>query len=280
MAEFFVRRPIVAMVIAIVTMIRWPGRSSGPANRPSIPEITPPMVSVSASYIGANATNVEQSVATPIEQKVNGVENMLYMKSTNSSDGRMNAGGLVRGRHRPRHGQRADPEPVSPRPRPLLPEEVKRQGVTVKKKLSFPLLLLSMVSPNGTYDETLPDQLRHDQHHRRARPHPRRRPGGGSGAASPSTRCASGSSRTSSRSSTSPSRTSGARSRSRTCSCRPGRSAGRRRQPGTEFTYTVQTAGRFETAEEFGKVVVRSNRTARRSCCATWRRSSSARRTT
>ena len=54
------------------------------------PEITPPMVTVSATYTGASAVNVEQSVATPVEQKVNGAENMIYMKSINSSDGRMN----------------------------------------------------------------------------------------------------------------------------------------------------------------------------------------------
>lgn len=88
MAEFFVRRPIVAMVIAIIIVILGLVALSGlPVAQ--YPEITPPMVSVSGTYTGANAVNVEQSVATPIEQKVNGVEDMIYMTSTNSSDGRM-----------------------------------------------------------------------------------------------------------------------------------------------------------------------------------------------
>ncbi len=88
MAEFFVRRPIVAMVIAIVIVIvGLVALGSLPVAQ--YPEITPPMVSVSGTYTGASAVNVEQSVATPVEQKVNGVEDMIYMKSINSGDGVM-----------------------------------------------------------------------------------------------------------------------------------------------------------------------------------------------
>ena len=86
MAEFFVRRPIVAMVIAIIIVIIGLV-SLGALPIAQYPEITPPEVQVSATYTGANAEVVEQSVATPIEQKVNGVENMLYMKSVNANDG-------------------------------------------------------------------------------------------------------------------------------------------------------------------------------------------------
>ena len=89
MAEFFVRRPIVAMVIAIIMVIVGVvAMQSLPIAQ--YPEITPPEISVSATYTGANAEVVEQSVATPVEQKVNGVENMIYMKSVNSNDGKMN----------------------------------------------------------------------------------------------------------------------------------------------------------------------------------------------
>ncbi|MBW2416794.1 MAG: efflux RND transporter permease subunit, partial [Deltaproteobacteria bacterium] len=88
MAEFFVRRPIVAMVIAIITVIVGLV-ALGRLPVAQYPEITPPMVSVQGTYTGASAVNVEQSVATPIEQQVIGVEDMIYMKSTNSSDGRL-----------------------------------------------------------------------------------------------------------------------------------------------------------------------------------------------
>ena len=83
MAEFFVRRPIVAMVLAIIIVIVGvTAMQALPIAQ--YPEITPPEVQVSATYTGANAQVVEQSVATPLEQKVNGVENMLYMKSVNA----------------------------------------------------------------------------------------------------------------------------------------------------------------------------------------------------
>ena len=88
MGNFFVRRPIVAMVIAIVILIVG-GLSALQLPMEQFPDITPPMVQVRANYTGANALNVEQSVATPLEQQLNGVENMIYMKSTNANDGSM-----------------------------------------------------------------------------------------------------------------------------------------------------------------------------------------------
>ena len=151
MAEFFVNRPIVAMVIAIImVIIGLVSLSRLPIAQ--YPEITPPEVSVSASYTGANATVVEESVATPLEQKVNGVENMLYMKSVNANDGSMTLTVAFE------VGSDLDMSNVLVQNRvseaqASIPEEVKRLGITVKKKLSFPLLLVSLYSPNGTYDE-------------------------------------------------------------------------------------------------------------------------------
>ena len=86
MSEFFIRRPIVAMVISIFTIILGVLILKGvPISQ--YPSITPPMIKITGTYSGANAVNVEQSVATPIEQEVNGVENMIYMQSINANDG-------------------------------------------------------------------------------------------------------------------------------------------------------------------------------------------------
>ena len=86
MGEFFVRRPIVAMVISIIiVLLGLLALQKTPISQ--YPDINPPVVKITTSFTGANALNVEQAVSTPIEQKVNGVENMLYMKSINTSDG-------------------------------------------------------------------------------------------------------------------------------------------------------------------------------------------------
>ena len=88
MAAFFIRRPIVAIVIAIVTVL---GGLVSLRTLPvaQFPNIVPPQIIVTATYNGADAQTIEQSVATPLEQQVNGVDDMLYMQSTNGNDGSM-----------------------------------------------------------------------------------------------------------------------------------------------------------------------------------------------
>ncbi len=150
MSEFFIRRPIVAMVISILMIIIGLITLQGiPVSK--YPDITPPMIQVTTTFNGANAVNVEQAVATPIEQQVNGVEEMLYMKSINAADGSLtlqvsfevgtnldNANMLTQNRVSQANAK--------------MPNEVKAFGVTTKKSLVFPLMLVSLSSPKSTYD--------------------------------------------------------------------------------------------------------------------------------
>jgi HAE1 family hydrophobic/amphiphilic exporter-1 len=150
MSEFFIRRPIFAMVIAILMVILGYIVLLGiPVSQ--YPEITPPMIQVNASYTGANSVNMEQTVATPIEQQVNGVEKMIYMRSVNANDGttRLEVSFDV--------GTNLDNANMLTQNRvaqasPFLPPEVTALGVTTKKSLTFPLLLVSLSSPNNSYD--------------------------------------------------------------------------------------------------------------------------------
>ena len=88
MSRFFIGRPIVAIVIAIVTVLA--GLVSMQALPiAQFPDIIPPQIIVTANYTGADAVTIEQSVATPLEQQMNGVDNMMYMQSTNANDGTM-----------------------------------------------------------------------------------------------------------------------------------------------------------------------------------------------
>ncbi|HKU37594.1 MAG TPA: multidrug efflux RND transporter permease subunit, partial [Polyangiales bacterium] len=152
MPAFFVRRPIVAMVIAIATvLIGLVSLFNLPIAQ--FPQILPPQVNLTTTFTGADALTIEQSVATPIEQQMNGVEGMLYIQSTNANDGTLNQtvtfdvgtdlnvdNVLVNNRFS--QAQAA------------LPQDVRSYGVTIKKSLAFPLMVVSLYSPDGRYDPT------------------------------------------------------------------------------------------------------------------------------
>jgi hydrophobic/amphiphilic exporter-1 (mainly G- bacteria), HAE1 family len=149
MAKFFINRPIVAIVISILTVI---GGVVAMSKLPiaQLPDIVPPQVNVSAVYTGADALTIEQSVATPLEQQMNGVDNMLYMLSTNANDGTMNLKVTFD------IGTNVDIDQVNTQNRvsqasPNLPTSVNQYGVTVKKLMGLPLLVVSLYSPHQTY---------------------------------------------------------------------------------------------------------------------------------
>ncbi|MBB6462049.1 efflux RND transporter permease subunit [Flammeovirga kamogawensis] len=150
-SNFFVRRPIVAMVIAIIMTIVGSVSIIGlPIEQ--YPNLTPPIVEVRGTYTGASALNVEQSVATPLEQEINGVENMIYMKSINSNDGTMTIQTSFD------IGTDPDMNTVFTQNRvaaatPKLPNEVKRTGVKTEKSLPNILMLITLVSPDGRFDQ-------------------------------------------------------------------------------------------------------------------------------
>src|SRR5580658_1427191 len=151
MSRFFINRPIVAMVIAIVmvivgavTIVQLPVAQ--------FPNIVPPEVKLLATYVGADAQTIEQSVATPIEQQMSGVDNMNYMYSLNATaNGQMRL--IVD------FDVKTDPntdlvladlrENLA---QSQLPSDVNAQGITVTKTLTAPLLLVSLNSPHSTYD--------------------------------------------------------------------------------------------------------------------------------
>src|SRR5579864_2333081 len=150
MSKFFINRPIVAIVISIITVI---GGVVAMAKLPvaQLPDIVPPQINVSATYTGADAVTIEQSVATPLEQQMNGVDNMLYMMSTNANDGTMTLKVTYD------VGTNVDIDQVNTQNRvsqasPNLPTSVNQYGLTVKKQMGLPLLVLSLYSPKGEFD--------------------------------------------------------------------------------------------------------------------------------
>src|SRR5579871_894251 len=150
MSKFFINRPIVAIVISILTLI------IGAVTIVSLPiaqfpDIAPPEVQVQATYVGADAQTVEQSVATPIEQQMSGVDNMNYMYSVNSSTGEMRL--IVD------FDVKTDPNTNlilaqlrQSQAASQLPTEVNNFGVVVQKTTTAPLMLISLYSPHSTYD--------------------------------------------------------------------------------------------------------------------------------
>lgn len=149
-SEVFIRRPVTSIVISIViVLVGVLAMMNLPVTQ--YPDISPPVVSVSANYTGADAQTVEQSVATPVETQINGTPGMAYITSTNTSTGQMNMSVTFE------VGTDIEIATLDVQNRasiaqPSLPEEVRRLGVTVRKRNPSIMMVIGIYSPNGTHD--------------------------------------------------------------------------------------------------------------------------------
>ncbi|OYU96398.1 MAG: hydrophobe/amphiphile efflux-1 family RND transporter [Bacteroidetes bacterium B1(2017)] len=150
MSELFIKRPIFAMVISIlIVILGWLTLQKTPIAQ--YPEIVPPSIQVTANYTGADALNIEQSVSTPIEQQVNGVEDMIYMKSINNNSGvsqitvSFNVGTDLDKANMLTQNRVSQANAT-------LPPEVTKLGVVTQKSLAFPLIMFSLSSKDSNFD--------------------------------------------------------------------------------------------------------------------------------
>ncbi len=255
MANFFIRRPIVAMVISIlmviigvISMLRLPTAQ--------FPNIAPPEIQVKATYTGADAETIQESVATPIEQQMSGVDNMNYMYSTSANNGQMTLTVNFDIKTDPSTDQILSQMRTN-QANSQLPSDVINAGVTVQKSTAAPLMLVNLFSPNGTYDNiflanyayiNLNDQLT-------------RVPGIASvtvfGAGQYAMRCWVKPDRLAKLGVTVPELIKAIQTQN---AVNPAGQIGGEPVPkGQDFTYAVRADGRLPTPEEFGNIVVRGN---------------------
>ncbi len=255
MSEFFVRRPIVAIVIAILmTLVGGVCILALPIAQ--YPQIAPPEIQVQTHYTGADALTIEQSVAAPIEQQMSGVDNMNYMYSINANSGDIRL--IVN------FDVATDPnidhvltQIRVAQAQSQLPADVNNYGVTVKKSTTAPLMLISLYSPKGTYNNiflanygyiNLFDQLT-------------RLPGIGNvqifGAGQYAMRLWVKPDQLAKLGITVPDIIAAVQKQN---NVNPAGQVGGEPIPGGQkFTYTVRAQGRLQTPEEFGEIVVRAN---------------------
>src|SRR5499425_1637968 len=255
MYKFFINRPIVSMVISIVMVIVGiVAMLSLPTAQ--FPNITPPEVQVKTTYVGADALTVEQSVATPIEQQMSGVDNMNYMYSNNANNGQITLTLNFDIKTDPSTDQILAQMRTN-QANSQLPSDVVNYGVTVQKSTAAPLMLINLYSPKGTYDNiflanysyvSLNDQLT-------------RVPGIASvtvfGAGQYAMRCWVRPDKLAKLGVTVPEIVKAVQTQN---TVNPAGQIGGEPVPkGQEFTYAVLAQGRLPSAEEFGQIVIRAN---------------------
>ena len=254
MSKFFIDRPIVAIVIAILMVIVGAvAMLSLPTAQ--FPNIVPPEITVNATYPGADAQTVEQSVATPIEQQMSGVDNMNYMYSTNSNNGAMKLTVNFNIKSDPNSDQILS-QMRSQQANSQVPTEVTQAGITVQKSTSSPLVMFSVFSPKGTYDSiflanyayiNLVDQLT-------------RQPGIASvtifGAGQYAMRCWVKPDQLAKLGVTIPQIISAIQTQNAVTPA--GQIGGEPVPPGQQFTYAVRSQGRLTSPEEFSNIIIRA----------------------
>jgi hydrophobic/amphiphilic exporter-1 (mainly G- bacteria), HAE1 family len=254
MSKFFIDRPIVAMVISILMVIVG-AVSIFTLPTAQFPNIVPPEVQVIGTYPGADAETIEQSVATPIEQQMSGVDNMNYMYSTNSNNGQMKLTVNFDIKSDPNTDQILS-QMRAQQANSQLPIDVTQAGVTVQKSTSAPMLLVSLFSPHGTYDSiflanyayiNLVDQVT-------------REPGIASvtvfGAGQYAMRCWVKPDQLAKLGVTVPQIIAAIQTQNAVAPA--GQIGGEPVPKGQQFTYAVRALGRLSSADEFGQIIVRA----------------------
>ena len=254
MARFFIGRPIVAMVISILMVaIGIVALLSLPTGQ--FPEIVPPEIVVTALYPGADARTLEQSVTTPLEQQISGVDNMAYMSSTSANNGAATITVNFDIKTDPNVDQVLTQLRTS-QAASQLPAEVNTTGLTVQKSLASPLMFVSLFSPKSTYDDiflsnyayiNMVDELTRVKGVARVQTF-----GGGQYAM----RVWIKPDQLAKLNVTVPDIINAIQSQNRVNPA--GKLGGRPSPKGQEFTYTVMAQGRFSTPEEFGAIILRA----------------------
>ena len=255
MSKFFINRPIVAMVIAILMVIVGVVAMLG-LPIAQFPDIIPPEILVQATYPGADAQTLEESVATPLEAQISGVDNMSYMYSVNANNGQTRITVDFEIGTDPNIDQVLTQLRTS-QAQSQLPAQVNTSGLIVQKSLSSPLMLLALYSPKGSYDSVflanyayinLVDEITRVPGVARVQVF---------GAGQYAMRCWVNPDRLAKLQVTVPQIVAALQSQNNVNPA--GQIGGEPAPEGQQFTYAVRAQGRLLSAEEFGNIILRAN---------------------